>query len=120
MSSRIFISRILAVLTALGLTGVGTTHAQTGGSFNSVESAREYLAQNPTGPFAEEAFRIIVEANLTALYPEFSRAELADGYAQKTASVSGVSRREVRKVLSQLANAVPPGPIRRATNSQLY
>ena len=69
--NKIFI-RILTALGAAGLLGASATYAQNAAPFSSVREARDYLAKNPTGPLAEEAFKIIVDGTLSSKYPEFS------------------------------------------------
>jgi hypothetical protein len=50
-------------------------------SFTSAAQARTYLAQNPTGARAEQAFRKIVDSDLAAQNPDFDPAAIAGGRA---------------------------------------
>lgn len=49
--------------------------------FTSAAQARTYLAQNPIGARAEQAFRTTVNADLAAQNPELDPAQIASGWA---------------------------------------
>ena len=83
----------LKLLAALGVAGCAPT-------FSSVEEARGYLLQNPTGDLAQEAFCIVAAAGQTADIPAFARSDLpppsienctADGRVIRAASTGSSS-----------------------------
>lgn len=98
------IRRLLALVGAIGLTGVSVASGQDG--FASVRQAREYLLQNPTGNRAAEAFRVIVDADLAARHPELDPAAIARGSALWTRPGSGMSAAAAEAAIAALAPVV--------------
>lgn len=74
-----------APVLAQSLAPVAATEAEasTPRAFTSAAQARIYLAQNPTGIRAEQAFRATVDADLAARNPELDAAAIASGSALK-------------------------------------
>lgn len=99
------VTRLIATLSALGLMVGSASVAQSAGAFRSVQEAREYLSQNPTGPLAAEAFRLIVASTLSDRYPEFSSQALADGNATVATPTSGATTAAILQAFADLAGS---------------
>lgn len=81
------ITRLAAALSALSIFATGAARAQ---SITTVDQAVQYLQENPSGPLAQDAFRLLIMNNLANQYPEFSRAQIRRGVSTFTApTVSG-------------------------------
>ena len=93
-------AKLLAGLSAFGLISAHSAQAQ---SFRSEAEARAYLSQNPAGPRADEAFRLIIRGTVADSHPEFSRRALRDGIATSLRGASGASAADVDAALKELA-----------------
>jgi hypothetical protein len=68
--------------------------------FTSAAQARTYLAQNPTGARAEQAFRRTVDADLAAQNPELDPAEIATGRALAMMPGATASPEQIEAVIN--------------------
>ncbi len=93
------IAKIFATLSAVGFLNSAAIAA----SFNSVGEARAYLVQHPTGPRAEEAFKLIVEASLSKKYPGFAPQSSSYGSSPAIFPSSGVSREAIIRGFAELS-----------------
>ena len=85
----------------LGTVGIATSSfGQTG--FGSVAEARRYLSENPTGSRATEAFRVIVNADLAAEFPQYPREGIARGQV-RLGGGAGLSSAQVDQALRDAA-----------------
>ena len=97
--------KIFKGLTALVGALAGFVPAAHGQDFESLEAARTYLNDNPTGPLAEQAFRQLVDANLAGSYPEFPRDTVDPGATRTIQAGSGLGSDEVAAALAAAALA---------------
>ncbi|GGH39718.1 hypothetical protein SAMN05444007_11314 [Cribrihabitans marinus] len=80
--------QIVALVGALGVSGMARAQAPDSSAFTSQAQAENYLRENPTGPLAKAAFLAIVEFQLARQNPGFSRVDIARGVNLKAASGS--------------------------------
>ncbi|MFO1208359.1 MAG: hypothetical protein U1E40_03960 [Amaricoccus sp.] len=69
-------------------------------SFTSSAQARTYLAQNPAGTRAEQAFRTIVNGDLAVQNPELDPAQIAGGWALKVMPGATATPEQVEAVIN--------------------
>lgn len=69
-------------------------------SFTSAAQARTYLAQNPTGARAEQAFRTTVDADLAVQNPELDPAQIRLGSALNITPGAMVTPEQVEAVIN--------------------
>ncbi|MFO1142078.1 MAG: hypothetical protein U1E59_06755 [Amaricoccus sp.] len=74
--------------------------------FTSSAQARTYLAQNPTGARAEQAFRAIVNGDLAVQNPELDPAQIASGWALKVMPGATVSPEQVEAVINTTTTGI--------------
>ena len=69
-------------------------------AFTSSAQARTYLAQNPAGTRAEQAFRTIVNGDLAVQNPELDPAQIAGGWALKVMPGATATPEQVEAVIN--------------------
>ena len=90
--------QIVALVGALGVSGMARAQAPDSSAFTSQAQAENYLRENPTGPLAKAAFLAIVEFQLARQNPGFSRADIARGVNLQAAagSTAGAAAADAR------------------------
>ena len=78
-------------------------------SFTSAAQAQAYLTQNPTGPRAEAAFRVIADADILARNPDFNAGQVALGSGLALAPGASATPAEAMSVIDQIAPALAAG-----------
>ena len=71
--------------------------------FRSASEARAYLAENPAGPFAREAFRIMVGDEVAREYSEYPRDGRVPGRSRAVARASGLTPAQVEAGFDELS-----------------
>lgn len=72
MSAKFF-TLLRGTATIFAVLSGSMSHSQEKGQFRSVEEARVYLAENPTGPRSRDAFRYLMGQKVASQYHEYPR-----------------------------------------------
>lgn len=103
------LASIFAVLIA-AVMGTGA-RAEQAPPFATPAQARAYLSQNPDGPWAQAAFRIIALASIGPMTQGFPQDGLIDGHLRKRAPDAPLTDAQIADLMQLLAQAPGAEPI---------
>lgn len=98
------LSKLLSGVAAIAAISAGSaSHGQGGSRFRNADEARSYLQQNPTGPHAKEAFRMVVGERVARQHKEYPRDGKVPGRGRSVAGGSGLTEAQVNDALNEVS-----------------